>query len=132
RSCRSTRCSGLANRSFIIGIRLCPPATTRASSPCCAKRPMASSKERGRWYSNGAGIIPGSSRNSLPHPLAHSHRSIQYRSNEIRRGGWAHQSSFKNLPVEQTLAAAWNAIRGRRGEKAVQFGRALPQHKYGG
>ena len=31
--CRSTRCSGVASRSFIIGTRLCPPASGRASSP---------------------------------------------------------------------------------------------------
>ena len=29
----STRCSGLASRSFIIGSRLWPPAMTRASGP---------------------------------------------------------------------------------------------------
>ena len=31
----STRWPGVANRSFMIGIRLCPPARTLASSPCC-------------------------------------------------------------------------------------------------
>jgi hypothetical protein len=67
RSCMSTRCSGLARRSFIIGIRLCPPATTRASWPCCVNRPMASCRDCGRWYANGAGINSHSSHISLPH-----------------------------------------------------------------
>ena len=45
---RSTRCSGVASRSFIIGIRLCPPASARPSSPNWASRLMASLTDVGR------------------------------------------------------------------------------------
>jgi len=37
--------AGAARRSFIIGIRLCPPARSRASGPCRSSNPMASSTE---------------------------------------------------------------------------------------
>src|SRR5215469_4083170 len=39
----STRVSGWASRSFIIGIRLCPPARIRASGPNLASRAIACS-----------------------------------------------------------------------------------------
>src|SRR5439155_409284 len=35
---RSTTAFGRASRSFIAGIRLWPPASSLASSPCCATR----------------------------------------------------------------------------------------------
>ena len=51
------------NGNISVGpwIRLCPPATTRASSPCSASSPMASRRDCGRWYANGAGINSNSS-----------------------------------------------------------------------
>ncbi|COW78463.1 Uncharacterised protein [Mycobacterium tuberculosis] len=51
----STRYSGLAMRSFIIGSRLCPPATTRAPSPNRSNNPMAWSTLVARSYSKGPG-----------------------------------------------------------------------------
>ena len=42
----SISASGRASRSFIIGIRLCPPATTRASGPTCGKQWRARAR---RW-----------------------------------------------------------------------------------
>ena len=41
----STSFDGVANRSFIIGRRLCPPARIRVSSPPSALASMASSTE---------------------------------------------------------------------------------------
>src|SRR3954452_17814013 len=51
----STRCSGAASRSFIIGSRLWPPAITRASGPSRSSSARASSTLVARSYSNGAG-----------------------------------------------------------------------------
>src|SRR4051794_1374235 len=51
----STRCSGAARRSFIIGSKLWPPAITRASGPSRPSRAIASSTLVARSYSNGAG-----------------------------------------------------------------------------
>src|SRR2546423_3093834 len=51
----STRCSGVARRSFISGSRLWPPAITRASDPSRASLASASSTLVARSYSNGAG-----------------------------------------------------------------------------
>jgi len=47
---------GAAIRRFIIGIRLCPPASTAASSPCSASAPSASSHVSGARYSNALGF----------------------------------------------------------------------------
>src|SRR5829696_3216646 len=55
RSLISTRTSGEANRSFISGNRLCPPAISRASSPCRSSSAIASPTLDARSYSNGAG-----------------------------------------------------------------------------
>src|SRR5829696_9623306 len=52
----STRCDGVASRSFIIGSRLCPPAATRASGPSRSRAAMAPSTLVARSYSNGAGV----------------------------------------------------------------------------
>ena len=52
----STRCSKRVNRSASIGTRLCPPASTLASSPCSASSPHTSSIVSGAWYENGAGF----------------------------------------------------------------------------
>src|SRR4029077_17974619 len=41
------------------GIRLWPPASTFASSPCSPRRASASSRVDGRWYSNAEGSIDG-------------------------------------------------------------------------
>jgi hypothetical protein len=46
---------GWAKRSFIMGIRLCPPAKARPSSPCSPSNSMASSTDPGLWYSKLAG-----------------------------------------------------------------------------
>src|SRR5918995_1285798 len=56
----STRCSGLASRSFIIGSRLCPPAMMRASEPRRWSAAMAPSTLVARSYSNEAGVCKGS------------------------------------------------------------------------
>src|SRR3954466_13234072 len=66
----STRYSGFASRSFIIGSRLCPPAITRASGPCFTSDAIAPSTLSARSYSNGAGVCMSSP--PLPHraPLA--------------------------------------------------------------
>ena len=50
----STRCSGRPSRIAITGTRLCPPASTFASSPSSASISTAASAEAGRWYSNTA------------------------------------------------------------------------------
>src|SRR4051794_18110337 len=58
----STRYSGFASRSFIMGSRLWPPAITRASGPCFTSNAMAPSTLSARSYSNGAGVctrLPG-------------------------------------------------------------------------
>ncbi len=52
----STRSAGRARRMESSGTRLCPPASTFASSPCSASRPSTSSSEPGRAYSNGGGF----------------------------------------------------------------------------
>src|SRR5665647_858427 len=58
----STRYSRLASLSFIMGSRLCPPATRRELLPSRSNRPMAWSTLVARWYSNGAGTcMPNSS-----------------------------------------------------------------------
>jgi len=41
----STRVSGCASRSFIIGMRLCPPARIRASGPYLASRLSAATAD---------------------------------------------------------------------------------------
>src|SRR3954452_1535090 len=51
----SIRWLGFASRSFIIGIRLCPPAMMRASS-CCLSEAIAPSRLVARSYSNRAGV----------------------------------------------------------------------------
>src|ERR1700758_2790504 len=51
----STRYSGLAIRSFIIGNRLWPPATIIAPSPSWSSNPIAWSTLVARSYSNGPG-----------------------------------------------------------------------------
>src|SRR5262245_29733943 len=74
---RSMMCLGWASRSFIIGIRLWPPARSLASSLCLPRRASASFTLVGAWYSNAAGYIvrspglPGALRalNGVPHPL---------------------------------------------------------------
>src|SRR5579863_2454880 len=53
----STSSTGEANRSFIIGTRLCPPASTLASSPPSLSRAIASSRECGASYRNRDGNI---------------------------------------------------------------------------
>src|SRR4051812_35616086 len=52
----STRYSGDARRSFIIGSRLCPPAITRAPAPSRPSVAMAPSTVVARSYSNGPGV----------------------------------------------------------------------------
>src|SRR4051794_3927364 len=52
----STRCVGVASRSFIIGSRLWPPAMMRASSPSRSSEAIAPSTLVARSYSNGAGV----------------------------------------------------------------------------
>src|SRR4051794_21936355 len=51
----STRTRGAANLSFISGMRLCPPASTFASSPCCSRSASASSRVVGAKYSKLGG-----------------------------------------------------------------------------
>ena len=55
----STRCSGVASRSFIIGSRLWPPAMIRASGPSRSSAAIAPSTLVARSYSNGAGVCNG-------------------------------------------------------------------------
>ena len=61
----STISAGVANRSFISGIRLWPPARTFASSPCSASSESASSSDAGAAYSKLAGNITLLSRNAF-------------------------------------------------------------------
>ena len=63
---RSTTTAGRTRRMFIIGTRLCPPASTLASSPYRARRSSASSTVRGAKYSNGAGRTAGAYRVPAP------------------------------------------------------------------
>src|SRR6266700_3174245 len=53
----SITCLGAANRSFISGIRLCPPASSLPSPPNCAASFAASVSDLGAWYSKGWGIM---------------------------------------------------------------------------
>src|SRR5665213_1877665 len=62
----SIRYSKLASRSFIIGRRLWPPATSRAELPSRSIKPMASLTVVARWYSNGAGTCMVTPRLVLP------------------------------------------------------------------
>src|SRR3954464_10632365 len=55
----SIRCSGVESRSFIIGSRLWPPATIRASGPRRSSAAIAPSTLVARSYSNGAGVCTG-------------------------------------------------------------------------
>src|SRR5262245_42315093 len=74
---RSTRCLGWARRSFIIGMRLWPPATIFASSLNWPRSPRASLTLVGAWYSNAAGYMvlslclgaAGAALDRLPHAL---------------------------------------------------------------
>src|SRR5262245_26264314 len=52
----STRTAGRARRNRMAGIRLCPPASTRASPPCFCNCENASSADWARTYSKAAGI----------------------------------------------------------------------------
>ena len=54
-------CSKRVSRMLSMGTRLCPPASTFASSPCSARIAVTSAIDSGAWYSNFAGFI-GSSR----------------------------------------------------------------------
>jgi hypothetical protein len=47
RSSHALRSSGVANRSFISGTRLCPPASTLASPSPSWSMPIAYARERG-------------------------------------------------------------------------------------
>lgn len=47
--------AGVANRSFISGIRLCPPERSFASVPCLCQSAKASGKVVGAKYANGGG-----------------------------------------------------------------------------
>src|ERR1700756_2157608 len=51
------RYSGLASRTFIMGIRLCPPLKILAASPCRSSKATASLSVPGLQYSNDWGII---------------------------------------------------------------------------
>src|SRR4029453_13790284 len=53
----SMRCAGWANRSFMTGRRLCPPAISLPSSAYCASSETASSTLSARWYSKDAGYM---------------------------------------------------------------------------
>ena len=67
----SIRHSGRARRSFIIGSRLWPPATSRASGPWRSSSASACSTLVARSYSNGAGVCTWSplwSSGSRPSP----------------------------------------------------------------
>src|SRR5713101_4249769 len=46
---RSIRCPGCARRNFIVGNRLCPPASNLASSPYCCRSAIASSTVVAGW-----------------------------------------------------------------------------------
>ena len=48
--------SGFASRSFIIGSRLCPPASMRVSGPCFSSRSIAFWTLVARSYSIGPGV----------------------------------------------------------------------------
>src|SRR5262249_26824902 len=72
---RSIRCLGCARRSFIIGIRLWPPARILASSSL-PRSFSASATLAGAWYSNAAGYMGASplaaglrGLDGLPHTL---------------------------------------------------------------
>src|SRR5437773_4433741 len=54
---RSMRCFGWASRSFIIGMRLWPPARILASSFSLPSNPSASLTFFGAWYWNAAGYM---------------------------------------------------------------------------
>src|SRR6476659_2998619 len=68
----STRCSGFASRSFIIGRRLWPPAMTRASGPSRCSDATAPSRLVARSYSNAAGVCKSGLLSGVPrgHALA--------------------------------------------------------------
>ena len=61
----STSTSGCARRSFIIGIRLCPPARTRASGPYLASSASACSTLVAFSYSTCAGTCTVASSSAL-------------------------------------------------------------------
>src|SRR5713101_9427844 len=50
---------GRARRIFIKGMRLCPPASTRDSSPNCCKSLEASASDFARWYEKGCAYTGG-------------------------------------------------------------------------
>ena len=54
----STRWAGAAKRSFIMGMRLWPPASTLPSSPNSSRAARAPSRVSGAWYSNAGGYMP--------------------------------------------------------------------------
>jgi hypothetical protein len=67
----SINVSKLAKRSFIMGRRLCPPATSRADSPSFNNE-IAWSTEVARAYLNGAGTC------IAPTPSAPTNRGAEY------------------------------------------------------
>jgi hypothetical protein len=48
---------GEASRSFISGMRLCPPARIFASDPCFLRSAIGSERLFGEKYSKGTGIM---------------------------------------------------------------------------
>ena len=76
----STSVSGWASRSFIIGIRLCPPARIRASGPNLASSASACSTLAAFSYSTCAGTCIG-----LPE---HVHACAVYRAAARELPAW--------------------------------------------
>src|SRR5690348_11041400 len=90
---RSTRCFGWASRSFMAGSRLCPPASSLASSLWRPSRSSASFNVPGVWYSNWAGYMSASplllrfgGLGGLPDPLRRQRHGVDVVHAEPRQG----------------------------------------------
>src|ERR1700732_997634 len=90
---RSTRCLGGARRSFMAGSRLCPPASSLASSLWRPSRSSASFIVPGVWYSNWAGymsvsplLLRFSGLEGLPDSLRRHRHRVDVVHSEARQG----------------------------------------------
>src|SRR6266478_3630251 len=89
---RSIKCLGWARRSFIAGSRLCPPASSLASSLYLARRSTASFTVPALWYSNWAGYIGVSlllrfgGLDGFPDPLRRERHGFDVVDAEARQG----------------------------------------------
>ncbi len=100
---RSTSTLGLARRSDISGIRLCPPAITLASSPCSASSSVASCSDPGAKYANGGGFTIRTYRTRHGHAATSSRVATESEVEEPPDRADADRAGGIELALEHTL-----------------------------